>query len=95
MLDAFGVEDGALAHFFFHKPGLGGADSVFSRERAPEPKGCLKDGLQPVPLLLVPAVRQDGGVEIAVPGVAEGADGEIKAAAWFEGTGCLRPLAVD
>ena len=73
------------AHLFFHVAGLGRADAVFPGKGAPHPQGGVENGvhrgLHPVPLLFVAAVGEDGGVEIAVPGVAKGADGEIEAPA--------------
>ena len=49
---------------------------------APQGQGGVEDGLHrglhPVPFLLVAAVRQDGGVQVAVAGVAEGADGQLE-----------------
>ena len=52
-------------------------ERVPPRARATSKMAC-HCGLHPVPFLLVAAVREDGGVEVAVPGVAEGADGQSK-----------------
>ena len=50
-------------------------------EGAAQGQGLVEDGVDgrfhPVPFLLVALVGEDGGMEVAVPGVAEGADGQV------------------